>query len=197
MTHEEWQTKFRELFSEFEDRWDLEIVSNLGPKNGWLETSYKAMTKFECSTPTCDNKWTSANGGAIFRYRRSTGSNNGYAKLLLGGQKCRRCRGVFENAKLDGEYIKGAIEKLLRKVKEKFYGSNDGTTSTAENQYIQANMTAPHQTDLCQLCQLGNCPYNRQDDIERIVNQFDDLDVDGNSDYDQYDDYDYPSDSWY
>ena len=121
MTHEEWQIKFRELFSEFEDRWDLEIVSNLGPKNGWLETSYKEMTKFECSTPTCDNKWTSANGGAIFRYRRSTGSNNGYVKLLLGGQKCRRCKGVFENAKLDGEYIKGAIEKLLRKVKEKFW----------------------------------------------------------------------------
>ena len=104
---------------------------------------------------------------------------------------------MFENARLDGEYIKGTIEKLLRKVKEKFYGSNDGTTSTVENQYIQANMNAPHQTDLCQFCQLGNCPYNRQDDIERIVNQFDDLDVDGHSDYDQYDDYDYRSDSWY
>ena len=56
MTHQEWQTKFRELFSEFDDRWDLEIVSNLKQKNEWKETSYKGLTRFERSTPTCDNK---------------------------------------------------------------------------------------------------------------------------------------------
>ena len=56
MTHQGWQTKFSKLFSEFDDRWDLEIVSDLDPKNEWKETSYQGLSKFECSTPTCDNK---------------------------------------------------------------------------------------------------------------------------------------------
>ena len=198
MTHQEWQTKFTEVFSVIDDPWHLEIVSNLQQENGWLETRYKGKAKFECSTPTCQNKWTSANGGAIFRYRRSTGSNNGYVKLLLGGQKCRRCNDGFEDAKWDGVYIEGALEKLLRKVKQKCYSLRDSASSTVGNQYIQANRTAPHQTHLCQLCQQGICPYNRQD-MESIVSQIGDLDVDDYSDYDQYhdyDDYDYPSDSW-
>ena len=88
MTHQEWRIKFTELFSEIGDPWNLEIVSNLVPENGWLETRYKGMAKFECSTNTCNNKWTSANGGAIFRYRRLSGSNNDKVKLFLGGQKC-------------------------------------------------------------------------------------------------------------
>ena len=87
-------------------------------------------------------------------------------KLFLGGQKCKRCNDVFEEAKWDVEYIERALEKLLRKVKQKCYGLPDSASSTAGNQRIQANMTAPHQTHLCQLSQLRNCPYNRQHDVE-------------------------------
>ena len=40
MTHQEWQIKFTELFSEIGDPWNLKIVSNQVPENGWLETRY-------------------------------------------------------------------------------------------------------------------------------------------------------------
>ena len=171
MTHQEWQIKFTELFSKIGDPWNLEIVSNFVPENGWLETRYKRMARFECSTNACNNKWTCANGMAIFRHRRLSGSNNGNVKLFLGGQKCKRCKDVFEFAKWDGVNIEGAINKLLKKVREKCYGLEDSATSTAENHYIAANMTAPHQTHLCQACEQGVCQYNRQDDIESMTNQ--------------------------
>ena len=136
------------------------------------------MAKFGCSINTCNNNWTSAKGGAIFCYRRLSVSNNGHVKLFLGGQKCRRCEDVFEDGKWDGVNIEGAIKKLLKKVREKCYGLEDGVTSKAENHYIAANMTAPHQTHPCQACELGGCQYNRQDDIGSITNQMEYLDFD-------------------
>lgn len=181
MAHQKWQTKFADLFSEADNPWDLEIVSSLEPENGWLETRYKGMAAFECSnTIACNNRWTSANGWAIFHYRLA-GANNGRrgkVKLFLGGQKCRKCNDVFENAKWDEVNIEGAIQKLLKKVEQKFYGLNNDATSTTENRYIPANMTAPHQTHLCQLCLLGNCQYESQNDIESIASQLNDLGVD-------------------
>ena len=188
MTHQEWQIKFTELFSEIGDPWSLEIVSNPAPENGWLETRCKGMAKFECSTNICNNKWTSANGGAIFRYRRLSGLNNGKVELFLGGQKCKRCEDVFEDAKWDGVNIGGAIKKLLKKVREKCYGLEDGATSTAENHYIAANMTAPYQTHLCQACEQGVCQYNWQDNIESMTNQMENLDFEDyyDDDYDNY-----------
>ena len=136
------------------------------------------MKKFECSTNTCNNNWTSANGGAIFRYWRLSSSNNGKVKLFLGGQRCKRCEDLFEDAKWDEVNIEGAIKKLLKKVREKCYGSDDSATSTAEKHYIAANMAAPHQTHLCQACEPGVCQYNWQDDIESITNQMEYLDFD-------------------
>ena len=90
---------------------------------------------------------------------------------------------MFEEAKWDVEYIERSLENLLRKEKQKCYGLRDSASSTAGNQHIQANTTAPHKTHLCRLCQQGNCPYNRQDDIESIASQLEDLDVDDYSDY--------------
>ena len=76
-------------------------------------------------------------------------------KLFLGGQKCKRCDDVFEEAKWDGEYIARALKKLLRKVKQKFYGSKNPATSTADNQYIPANMTSSSKPSLSALSALS------------------------------------------
>ena len=91
---------------------------------------------------------------------------------------------MFEDSKWDGVNIEGEIKKLLKKVREKCYGSEDSATSTAENHYIAANMTAPYQTHLCQ----GVCQYSWQDDIESMTNQMENLDFEDyyDDDYDNY-----------
>ncbi len=178
MTRQEWETKFEESFSELEDRWNFEIVREV-QETGWLQTRYKGMATFECSTATCNNRWTSVNGGAIFYYRLSRCHNRrcGNVKLFLGGQKCKKCDHVFETAEWSNSGIKGAITKLLDKVKQKFYGV---LSSAAENTYIPADMSAPHQTNLCQFCALGVCQYAQQNDTDSIAGQLELLDLDDN-----------------
>jgi hypothetical protein len=54
---------------------------------------------------------------------------------------------------------------------------------------IQADMSAPHQTSLCEFCALGICQHGQQNDIDSIASQFEHLDVD--DDYDNVSDEDY------
>ncbi|CAB4022528.1 Hypothetical predicted protein [Paramuricea clavata] len=188
-----WETKFNELFSELNDPWNLEIVSNVVQESGWLQMQYTGKATFECSTATCNNRWTSINAGARIYYRQfgsNTGqqSQHGKVKLFLGGQKCLKCNGVFENAMWHNLYIERAITKLLNKVKQKFYGLNV-PTSTTGNAYVQADMSAPHQTGLCEFCAMGICQHGQQNDIDSIASQFGHLDV--NDDYDDVWDHDY------
>ncbi|CAB3997816.1 Hypothetical predicted protein [Paramuricea clavata] len=188
MAHQEWSTKFNELFSELDDPWNLEIVSNVVQESGWLQMQYTGKATFECSTATCNNRWTSVNAGARFYYRQS-GFNTGQhrkVKLFLGGQKCLKCNGVFENAMWHNLCIERAITKLLNKVKQKFYALNV-PTSTTGNAYVQADMSAPHQTSLCEFCALGICQHGEQNDIDSFASQFEHLDLDDVSD-DDYDD---------
>jgi hypothetical protein len=57
---------------------------------------------------------------------------HGKVKLFLGGQKCLKCNGVFENAMWHNLCIERAITKLLNKVKQsqKFYALNVPTSTT-------------------------------------------------------------------
>jgi hypothetical protein len=125
----------------------LEIVSNVVQESGWLQMQYTGKVTFQCSTATCNKRWTS-----VKRWTSTIGSNTGQhgkVKLFLGGQKCLKCNGVFENAMWHNLCIERAITKLLNKVKQKFYALNV-PTSTTVNAYIQADMSAPHQTSLCE-----------------------------------------------
>ncbi|CAB4044341.1 Hypothetical predicted protein, partial [Paramuricea clavata] len=171
MAHQEWKTKFDDQFCDLDDPWNLEIVSNVEQESGWLKMQRKGMARFECST--CSNKWTSVNGGAIFRYRLPPSQNErrGNVKLFLGGQKCKNCDNVFETANWEDSDVERVITELLNKVQQKFYGEIDVpiTSATAENRYIPADMSAPHQTNLCQLCEQGVCQYSQQNDIDSIA----------------------------
>ncbi|CAB4036749.1 Hypothetical predicted protein [Paramuricea clavata] len=170
MAHQEWQTKFDDQFSDLDHLWNLEIVSNVEQGSGWLKMQCKGMARFDCST--CNNRWTSVNGGAIFRYRlsRSQNERRGNVKLFLGGQKCKKCDDVFETAKWADSDVERVITELLSKVQQKFYGRIDvPTTSATENRYIPADMSAPHQKSLCQFCTLGVCQYSQQNDIDSIA----------------------------
>ena len=113
MAHQEWSTKFKELFSELDDPWNLEIVSNVVQESGWLQMQY---------------------AGARFNYRQygSNTGQHGKVKLFLGEQKCLKCNGVFENAMWHNLCIERAITKLLNKVKQsqKFYALNVPTSTT-------------------------------------------------------------------
>jgi hypothetical protein len=196
MAHQDaWETKFNELLSELDDPWNLEIVSNVVQESGWLPMQYTGKATFECSTATCNNRWTSINAGARINYRQfgSNTGQHGKVKLFLGGQKCLKCKGVFESSIWHNLYIEGAITKLLNKVKQKFFALNVPTNSTTGNTYIQADMSAPHQTSLCEFCALGICQHGQQNDIDSIASQFEHLDVD--DDYDNVSDEDY-DDVW-
>ena len=194
MAYSNWQAKFDQLFSELGDVWKLEILNNIVQVPGWLQTQFKGITAtFDCSTTTCNNRWTSVNAGAIFYYRLVTGPNDerhGKVKLFLGRQKCKKCNNVFEVAQWHDSKVTEAITKVLNKVKQKFYDSNPiSSSSTIENAYIPGHRSGPHETSLCQLCVLGVCQYKQQNDIDSIASWLEDLDF---SDYD--DDY-YTSDS--
>ena len=172
MSIEDWQTKFKDLFSCLDHPWDLEIVKVKklrSQRKSWDEIRYKGKAKFECSThTTCKNKWTSANAGAVFRYRLLPDRNNGKrgkAKLFLGRQKCKRCKCKFENAQWAAVCVEEALNKLLTEIKQTIYKVE--TRSTTGNSYIPANMKAPHQTQHCEFCQWGYCQYNRQNSKNR------------------------------
>ena len=183
MAFSNWQSNFDHLFSELDDAWNLEIVSNIVQEPGWLQTQFKGTATFECSKTTCTNRWMSVNAGAIIHYRQVTcpnGERHGKVKLFLGGQKCKKCSNdcnVFEVAQWNDSEIARAITKVLNKVKQKFYNLNAiSSTSTIENAYIVGDRAGPHETCLCQLCALRVCQYDRQKDIESIASGLEDLD---------------------
>ena len=176
MANTDWKPKFDELFSELDNLWNLEIVSNIVKEPGWLRTQYKGTATFECSAITCKNRWTSVNAGAIFYYHFS--ERHGKVKLFLGGQKCKKCDNVFEPAQWHDSKVAEAITKVLNKVKQKFYDSNAILgTSTTENAYIPGNRAGPHKTTFCQLCEKGVCEYNKKNNINRIAKGLEDLNL--------------------
>ena len=108
----------------------------------------------------------SVNAGVIFYYRLLTVPNDerqSKVKLFLGGQKCKKCRNVFEVSQGHDSKIVRAITKVLNKVKQKFYNLNAiSSISTTENAYIPGNRAGPHKTTFCQLCEKGVCEYNKK-----------------------------------
>ena len=180
MAYSNWQAKFEQFFSELDDVWNLELLSNIDQVPRWLQTQFKGMATFECSTTICNNRWTSVNAGAIFYYHLETGPNDerhGKVKLFLGGQKCKKCKNVFEAAQWHDSEIAKAITKVLNKVKQRFYDSNeDSSISTTENAYVPGDRSGPHETSLCQFCALGVCKYDEQNDIDSIASALEDLD---------------------
>ena len=162
MTYTRWNTKFDELFSQLDDHWTLAIVTDIVQEPEWRETQFKGIATFECSTATCNNTWSSVNAGAVFHYRFLSSPNHGIVKLFLGGQKCARCNDQFEAAQWNELKIEEALTKVLNKVKEKFYNSNDSGSSATGNAYIQGDRTGPHLTSHCQFCQLGLCQHAQQ-----------------------------------
>ncbi|XP_028394720.1 uncharacterized protein LOC114518888 [Dendronephthya gigantea] len=173
----QWVTEFNEQLSNNPElsggKWNLKMVNHSLPERGWLITKSKGKAAFTCSHSKCANRWTSVNGLAKFNYRK-----DGDVRVFLARQKCQKCEDKFEDAIWEDSDIKRAVTKLLDKVKEKFYGSNNSTTGTPDNTYIPADMRAPHQSHLCEACELGEC---QNDDVNSITSGMEDLRVDSES----------------
>ena len=157
-----WKDAFKELFN-FRDKWEiyegnikyLPDISKVR-SHGWKQFQDKGKDRFECGR--CRKMWSSAMGVVIFHYRlkrnhRRKGSR-GEVKLWCFGQKCKDCRGNFEEPYWYDEEIERILRNLLIKVKEKFYG---GSKRKDNPNQLLGDMSAGHEQALCSACQEGVC----------------------------------------
>ena len=157
---EEWMTAFQHIFSELSTR---PLPSSSYP-------SFKALNPLKCNTkgrafyqcPKCNRTWPSKNGMIAFDYRLKFNdhSKRGYGDVALWafGQKCKHCSGCpYVPAKFAPESIDDALQKLLLKVKEKFYEENVSKQLAELSLKPQAEGRGVHDTARCQACALGKC----------------------------------------
>ena len=157
----EWTSAFNVIFEELSER-NLPDTSfsSFESKNA-LQMTTKGEALFQC--PKCPRYWGSSNGSIKFDYRlsinRGTKAGYGDVKLFAFGQKCQKCANCpFVPARFNGDSIDRALNILLLKVREKFYG--DDVTDELErffNETSGKDHKGPHDPKLCQACHLGVC----------------------------------------
>ena len=121
----EWTSAFNVIFEELSERnLPATSFSSIESKNA-LQMTTKGEALFQC--PKCPRYWGSSNGSIKFDYRlsinRGTKAGYGDVKLFAFGQKCQKCANCpFVPARFNGDSIDRALNILLLKVREKFYG---------------------------------------------------------------------------
>ena len=121
-----------------------------------------------CRCKKCKRTWHSINGLVEFKYRLSRKEtlrgerDYGSVKLILNGQKCKgsACQKEFSKPVFQSDSIQYVLQKLLVKVKQKFYdcNSDDLAKKFADLQgNYQPAGRGSHIPDLCEGCQKGLC----------------------------------------
>ena len=157
---QEWMNAFQHIFSELSTR-PLPSSSYLSfTARNPLNDSRKGRAFFQC--PNCNRTWESQNGVIDFEYRLKLNSQSrrghGDVTLWAFGQKCQRCSGCpYVPAKFAPESIDDALQKLLLKVKEKFYNEDISTQFANLALMPRAAGRGVHDTSRCQACALGRC----------------------------------------
>ncbi|CAF3795441.1 unnamed protein product [Rotaria sp. Silwood1] len=157
----DWQTLFDDVFDGYPDKWTLTYVhrndkhNNRKFKNQRLfeRTGY---AKFHCSK--CSNGWASAKAKVILYYPNANESL-GTVNLRFFGQQCKKCVGNksnFADPEFDDDWIKSTLEKLYERIGWNCYGIQR-PPKTVNNKRKLNKIEGPHETALCEACQLGCC----------------------------------------
>ena len=159
-----WKENFEDLFCSLQDKWkvyrgSIESLPDISDarSHGWKQFQDKGKVRFECGK--CRKTWSSVKGAVIFHYRLESKGFGGEVKLWCLGQKCNVCCDKFEEPCWYDKEVERALNNLLIKVKEKFYG---GPSKGVSGKQLGANMSAGHEQALCLACQKGVC--GRRDD---------------------------------
>jgi len=176
MSFIEWKDIFDDIFEAYPDKWTLTCVhrnnrsqyEKLQKKRQMPRTRYARYVsfasflfisilffcRFHCSK--CSNNWASAKAMVILYYPNSNESL-GKVTLRFFGQQCRRCsRNNFVDPEFDEESIKLTLEKLYERIGWNCYGE-ERPPKMENNNDKKNNIQGPHETNLCEACQLGCC----------------------------------------
>ena len=159
----EWENTFKAVFGELNNCKIHKTAYNSFSARNALRYTTKDEGMYKCES--CERTWHSINALAEFEYRLSKDGSNyqGDVTLVLNGQSCKEddCdKNVFIKPVFDEESIERILEKLLIKVKQKFYTVGDG--ENLELRYDALNDfhfegSGSHLSEFCEGCKKGTC----------------------------------------
>jgi len=114
----------------------------------------------------CGNHWTSNMTTVMFEYQAT--SRGGLIKMEKFGQSCKVCDGNFMSPMYDRESAMNAGKKLQEKILEKFYGVQKKTNSSGT---FTLKGQKPHESDNCEACEKGVCPWGDTGDWYKSYQQ--------------------------
>lgn len=177
---DEWKSVFVEVFKELDHCPIHKSAHGSFDAQHPLVYNTKGEATYKCGK--CKRTWHSINGLVEFEYRLSRGTNRknsgevlfGSVKLILNGQKCKgnSCQQEFVKPVFQNESIHFVLEKLLVKVKQKFYECDvddlANRFSNLQNNYNPAGRGS-HIPELCEGCQKGLCQSKATTNYDKDV----------------------------
>ncbi|XP_078420192.1 receptor-transporting protein 3-like [Cetorhinus maximus] len=141
---------------EFEDKWTLNFKYSLLPHlldeqktAGWKVYQTSTFGRFECH---CSNSWSSAHVVILFHYRLRR--NRGLVLLRPFQQSCRNC---WNNVRLKPQVSHAQMQKVFNRLILKILKNCYRETVEDVERNLQYRKTKPHETSLCEACDLGIC----------------------------------------
>ncbi|XP_066504362.1 receptor-transporting protein 3-like [Hoplias malabaricus] len=160
---EQWDEVFQSRFSGLvEDQWTLVLDDSIEPSRtrpGWFQYIRTSFAQFRCSL--CRRSWPSKRVQVLFHFYLDSSLHRGTVKLRRFRQKCRRCTAAkMEEPRFSPENVDIMLEKLLEKVRIRFYGENPPESNRPFR--FNGRVEGPHETQHCEACQRGYCSQNTQ-----------------------------------
>ncbi|KAG9266895.1 receptor-transporting protein 3-like [Astyanax mexicanus] len=155
---EQWSTIFRNHAAGLRgDQWTLELDDSIKPGQqgyGWNQYIQSAFADFDCSM--CSHRWSSGRVQVVFHFTLNSSLHRGTVKVRRFRQECRDCgEEQMEEPSFSSQNIDVMLEKLMKKIKIRFYGENP--PDSKRDFYFDGRIEGPHESDHCEACKSGIC----------------------------------------
>ncbi|XP_066458388.1 receptor-transporting protein 4-like isoform X1 [Eleutherodactylus coqui] len=140
--------------SEVPSRWSLMVDENLQKKQNAKYKYFlqKTFGSFGCSS--CKRSWSSSKVRILFRMTHNRYPKQGNVTMRIFKQGCQSCY-VMQEPRISSENIKTVISNVVGHIERVFYGNEN--VSDDRPPRIYGKLEGPHDTELCEACQLGMC----------------------------------------
>ncbi|MBN3298526.1 RTP3 protein, partial [Amia calva] len=106
----------------------------------------------------CNKRWASAQVKLVFRMQLNKSQGRGKVIVHWYKRKCRVCEGsTFEEPNFSDDNVKKMLDKLMEKIRFKFY--NERHSQTRNYFYFERDMNGPHEEKHCEACIKGICRH--------------------------------------